>query len=123
MARRFRERHHNAALERVEHLQGRRGTPSCLGADPFVVALEGFVEFPRRGHRPLRSDPHSFKEEGQPSLPVAGLADVVQEPVVLGAVLFQEEAQVEKGVPQHTGVNEQERDRRRPTRPLPSRKG
>ena len=59
---------------------------------------------------PLRRDPHAFKKELQPRLPVTCFAHLAQEPEVGVAVSIEMETHVEERLPQHAGVEEHEGD-------------
>ena len=52
----------------------------------------------------------ALEEEGEPALEIALAADAVEAPVVLGAMLLEEEAQVQERFAQQLPVLEQERD-------------
>ena len=101
-------------------VDAKRGTGHAARlCDPELIRIEQ-GQHPVRGcHGCIRSLGHALQEEEEPCLPVAALAHLVQERVVIRPALLEEEAQVKHRLAQRALAPEQERDEQPPDAPVP----
>lgn len=115
------ERGDGPLLERAVDAKRGAGHPARLRRAELIRIEQG--QHPVRGrHGRIGSLGHAFQEEEEPRLPVAALAHLVQERVVIRPALLEEEAQVQHRLAQRALAPEQERDEQPPDAPVPVQK-
>ena len=97
--------------EGLVHSQRRTRTPS-LAADPRSIFPDRFAGGPIRRDSCFCYVAHALQEEPQLGFPVSGVPDVVEKVVVGAPIAFEVQAEVQKWLPEKSGVTQHEGDQR-----------
>ena len=104
------------------HAQCRTRTPS-QAADSRAVVADRFADGPGRGDPRFRDLTHTLQEEPQPGFPITGVPDVAQKLVVGAPIAFEVQAEVQKRLPEQSGVAQHEGDQQSSQPPVAVEEG
>ena len=100
-----------------------RARPPSQAAESRPVVPNRFADGPGRGVPRFRDLAHALQEEPQPGFPITGAADVAQKLVVGAPIALEVQAEVQKRLPEQSGVAQHEGDQQSSQPPVAVKEG